>query len=277
VTAIATPKIILKLFDRLKIKAAEGKLDLDVVKDRFAIEDIKEIDTNNDGIKDTIKVETKDSLSRSRLLNLPEGYTILPDGTIKGPNQGIAFDSQYLTTDKKTIFRRQSGGYYYIDDNGIQQTIQSPRETGDFLKVANVWAPGVHYFQRGKQIEEHVWEFEYKPNGYVNTNKIKVWSDKANDWVDTKSENFPLIDFQKGQTVISLKSVNTEGSSWISNMQSHIKDLSKRSIKIDNIEVPKVNRILDIRVEPGGADFAQVLRRYAHEAGITLRISEFGG
>jgi len=41
--------------------------------------------------------------------------------------------------------------------------------------------------------------------------------------------------------------------------------------------VPKANRILDIRVDPGGLNSVEILRSFAERQGITLRISEFGG
>lgn len=213
-----------------------------------------------------------------RLLNLPDDYTLMPDGTIKGPGGGFAFDSHYTTPDGKVIFKRASGSYYYIDDNGIQQTIQSPRDTGDFIKVGDVWQVGVKPVQRGREIQYYVYENEYKTSGWGNTDDYEVWDDTVGDYIKVKGQNFPLIDFHKGDMVVSLKSINTNGASWYNRTKDHIDDLARRSIKgSSGNEVPLANRTLDVRVQPGGLAATGILKEYASEAGIKIVIKEYTG
>jgi flagellar hook-associated protein FlgK len=59
--------------------------------------------------------------------SLPKGYSRNPDGTITGPGMGNAADTGYKI-DGKPVYQRESGGYYVIDENGIQKPVDSPRE-----------------------------------------------------------------------------------------------------------------------------------------------------
>ncbi|WP_076412720.1 filamentous hemagglutinin N-terminal domain-containing protein [Shewanella sp. UCD-KL12] len=59
--------------------------------------------------------------------SLPSGYTKHEDGSITGPGNGKATDSGMRTADGSTIYKRDSKGHYYIDENGKQQ----PVKTGD--------------------------------------------------------------------------------------------------------------------------------------------------
>ncbi|MBY4629957.1 hemagglutinin repeat-containing protein [Rhizobium croatiense] len=97
----------------------------------------------------------------------------------------------------------------------------------------------------------------------------------ANGWFHIGAEKngfFPLIDFQSGNTVISLKTVNTTGSSWMGRMERTIDELSGSGITINGNPAKK---ILDIRVQPGGAAAAQALVDYGRSEGITVLIKEF--
>src|SRR5687768_12410930 len=61
---------------------------------------------------------------------------------------------------------------------------------------------------------------------------------------------FPLVDFVKGNNLVSLKTVDTAGFTWLGRMQRHIRDLSNRGATVNG---NPANMILDIRVQPGGA------------------------
>ncbi|MGL5470700.1 MAG: hypothetical protein ACRDCT_21375, partial [Shewanella sp.] len=62
--------------------------------------------------------------------------------------------------DGNVIFQRESSSYYYIKPDGTQQQIGSPRETGQYLKVDDVWDPNVNPMHRGRQIQAEL----AKPN-----------------------------------------------------------------------------------------------------------------
>lgn len=83
---------------------------------------------------------------------------------------------------------------------------------------------------------------------------------------------FPLIDFQKGNKLVSLKTVDTTGSTWLGRMQGHIDDSATSGATVNS---NPANMILDIRVQPGGAGAAQQLIGYGQRQGVTVVVKEF--
>ena len=120
---------------------------------------------------------------------------------------------------------------------------------------------------RGRQIESYLTETDYKDwarsDNFINPKTGEPF----------KSNNFPSIDFQQGNNVVSLKTVNTGGKSWEYDMRSHIDHLQKTSIKVSDVPATK---ILDIRVQPGGFDDAKHLIEYGKQRNIPVIIKEFG-
>ena len=95
------------------------------------------------------------------------------------------------------------------------------------------------------------------------------------DWFNvgaTQRGFFPLVDFQKGNTLVSLKTVDTAGSTWMGRMQAHIEDLGTRGATVGG---NPADMVLDLRVQPGGAGAAQSLVDYGTDFGVTVRISEY--
>ena len=136
-------------------------------------------------------------------------------------------------------------------------TPQSRVDSGTVLQgnLAEVWKqpPTV----RGIAIESHLAATEYK------------------DWFNVGQLNngkFPLVDFQKGNTVISLKSVDTTSSAWMARMQNHIDDLVLNGVTVNGMPA---NMRLDIRVQPGGLQAAQPLIEYGKRNGVAVSIKEF--
>ena len=121
--------------------------------------------------------------------------------------------------------------------------------------LAEVWKqpPTV----RGTAIESHLAATEYK------------------DWFNIGQLNngkLPLVDFQTGNTVVSLKSVDTTSSAWMARMQNHIDDLVLNGVTVNGMPA---NMRLDIRVQPGGLRAAQPLIEYGKRNGVTVSIKEF--
>jgi len=83
---------------------------------------------------------------------------------------------------------------------------------------------------------------------------------------------FQLVDFQKGLDFVSLKTVNTNGRSWLYSMRRHIDELAEAEAGVGD-QVGRI--ILDIRVQPGGTSAAQSLIEYGRKLGIPVIIKEF--
>jgi hypothetical protein len=118
-----------------------------------------------------------------------------------------------------------------------------------------------------------VWSLEPLKRGTVIEDALAM--SEYSDWYRAGSlsnGNFPLIDFQKGNNLLSLKTVDTGGSGWLKQMQSHIDDLGTRGATVDG---NPANMMLDLRVQPGGADAAQSLVGYGEKAGVRVFVTEF--
>jgi tetratricopeptide (TPR) repeat protein len=86
---------------------------------------------------------------------------------------------------------------------------------------------------------------------------------------------FPYFDFYRGNTLLSLKSVNTTGSTWRGRMQSHIRDLARTGFTVGTSGAPAIN-VLDIRVQPGGFEAAKSLIEYGQQLGLKVVVKECG-
>ncbi|WP_447610686.1 hemagglutinin repeat-containing protein [Stenotrophomonas maltophilia] len=114
--------------------------------------------------------------------------------------------------------------------------------------------------QRGVEIESYLAKTEYSSQG---------------GWYNigaSKNGYFPLVDFQNGSTLVSLKSVDTSGSSWLSRMQDHIVDLGSNGATVNGAPTQMV---LDLRVQPGGLMDAQSLINFGVENNVKVIIKEF--
>ncbi len=150
-----------------------------------------------------------------------------------------------------------TGAYPEVPRTGILDTGAYPKVpgTGSIDAAANVWRmrPTV----RGVLIESALAETEYA------------------DWFHVGAEDggtFELVDFQKGQNLVSLKTVDTAGSSWLSRTRSHIDDLATRGA---NVNGQATTITLDLRVEPGGESAASQLIQYGKNRGVTVIIKEY--
>lgn len=76
--------------------------------------------------------------------------------------------------------------------------------------------------------------------------------------------------------VVSLKTVNTNGVSWHTDIKAHIDDLATRKIttKGNNV-ILSHNRTLDLRVQPGGLAATEYLQAYAASQDIKMVVKEY--
>lgn len=118
-----------------------------------------------------------------------------------------------------------------------------------------------------------VWKL--KPTDRGNAIEAALAKTDYKDWFNVGKLNngyFPLVDFQKGNTLVSLKSVDTAGSTWMRRMTSHIDDLATRGAVVNG---QKANMVLDLRVQPGGTKEAASLVEYGKQQGIIVVVKEF--
>ena len=122
-------------------------------------------------------------------------------------------------------------------------------------------------------IRDPVWELDPLMRGKVIEGQLAVTEYK--DWWYVGAENngfWPLVDFSKGQTAVSLKTVDTNGSQWFKKVVDHIIDLGNRRITIGD---KPANLVLDLRVQPGGLGDAQSLVEIGTDSNVTVIIKEF--
>ncbi|WP_275921652.1 two-partner secretion domain-containing protein [Burkholderia sola] len=122
----------------------------------------------------------------------------------------------------------------------------------------NVWA--LNPIDRGVTIESQLARTEYSA---------------ANGWYQVGAENngyFPLVDFQNRNTLVSLKTVDTTGSTWLPRMEAVIDQLGSSNATVNG---SRANMVLDLRVQPGGAAAAQQLINYGARQGVTVRIKVY--
>ncbi len=122
-------------------------------------------------------------------------------------------------------------------------------------------------------VDSGVWRLSETTRGTVIEDQLAATEYK--DWFrvgQLDNGTFPLVDFQNGNNLVSLKTADTTGSSWLQTMEEHIQDLGTRGATVDN---NPANMILDLRVQPGGSAAAQSLIDYGQQRGVTVIINEF--
>lgn len=87
-----------------------------------------------------------------------------------------------------------------------------------------------------------------------------------------KNGFFLLVDFQKGNELVSLKSVDTSGRTWLTRMRSHIRALGDSGATING---QPATMKLDIRVQPGGMDAARSLVDFGKRYNVQVTIKEY--
>ena len=124
--------------------------------------------------------------------------------------------------------------------------------------LAEVWK--LRPVDRGVAIEKHLAKTEYSSQSgwYIVGEEMGGY--------------FPLVDFQSGNTLVSLKSIDTTGKTWLDRMESHIIDLGLSGATVNDAPA---NMVLDLRVQPGGAISASSLIEFGRTYGVTVIVKEF--
>lgn len=130
--------------------------------------------------------------------------------------------------------------------------------SGPTKNLADVW--NLKPTERGTTIESYLAKNDYSPeSGWYNVGA-------------ERNGYFPLVDFQNGNTLVSLKSVDTTGKTWLNRMQDHIIDLGTNGAKVNGVPA---SMALDLRVQPGGAAAAKSLIEFGREYNVTVIVKEF--
>ena len=80
-----------------------------------------------------------------------------------------------------------------------------------------------------------------------------------------------LVDFQKDNLFVSVKSIDTKESAWLHKMQKHIVALCRLNATVD---CNSAIMILDLRMPPGEAAAARPLVQYGAKNNVTVIIKE---
>ncbi|PZW89007.1 filamentous hemagglutinin, partial [Pseudomonas sp. 478] len=138
----------------------------------------------------------------------------------------------------------------------VPPAVDSP--SGPTKNLADVWT--LKPTERGSTIESYLAKNDYSPeSGWYNVGA-------------ERNGYFPLVDFQNGNTLVSLKSVDTTGTTWLNRMQDHIIDLGTNGAKVNGVPA---SMALDLRVQPGGAAAAKSLIEFGREYNVTVIVKEF--
>lgn len=154
----------------------------------------------------------------------------------------------------------KKGGNIALPGNSVGEGLPNVDQVLDAAAKARAEADAVWKMsptRRGAAVEEALATTEYK------------------DWYRVGAERngyFPLVDFQLADNLVSLKTVDTGGASWLPRMEAHIEALAKSGATVDG---KPANLILDIRVQPGGIDEARELQNIGLRYGVIVRISEY--
>ena len=118
----------------------------------------------------------------------------------------------------------------------------------------------VHPLKRGEYIEAALAKQDYSDWGHIA---------QTDRW-------WPVVDFIKGQDVISVKSCDTrQTSNFVTKLMEDADKLD--AMIMTNADVPIAKKMLDIRVQPGGGTHPglQQVKSYAEGLGLEVKIIEF--
>ncbi|MGA4004712.1 DUF6862 domain-containing protein, partial [Ralstonia nicotianae] len=198
------------------------------------------------------------------------GVLGLPMGPLAGPGWRATLESPntlYVGSGSGSAFptwTNVAGPYSVIGQGGgAATTVQAGPgySAADVLprgSTGSVWS--LPPTDRGVAIESRLATTEYSA---------------ANGWYNVGAANngyFPLVDFQNGNTLVSLKSVDTMGATWQSRMENVINQLGAGRATVNGVPA---NMVLDLRVQPGGEAAAQYLVSYGAARGVTVIVKVF--
>lgn len=147
-----------------------------------------------------------------------------------------------------------------------------------YLYLSGALETTVNIFSEGAA-EADVWKLNAKITG--TTVESQLSKTEYKDWYNIGQENngkFPVIDFQKGNNVVSLKTIDPTLKSYAGNGATNkiIDYLNDLNVGI-RVNGKLANKVLDVRIPPGtkGLLDVNILMKEARDMGIKLIIKEF--
>lgn len=190
----------------------------------------------------------------------------LADGDSEGTSSQVESLELYLPVGKTYNLTLDVGHTFYVGElktwvhnTGPCDLPEWPVGAKDLeTNLSEVWT--LKPTQRGVDIESYLARADYSPqSGWYNVGA-------------ERNGYFPLVDFQNGNTLVSLKSVDTTGSTWLGRMQDHIIDLGTNGAKVNGAPATMV---LNLRVQPGGSAAAKSLIQFGREYNVKVIVKEF--
>lgn len=145
--------------------------------------------------------------------------------------------------------------------------------------MAKLLGTAAEYMER-RITSDVIWS-EYSPTDRGNIIEFILSTDEYEDWYYIGREYngfFPVIDFQLGEFVVSLKTIDPRGyssSSLTSKISSYADQLVDRKIYRNGEFVPVSNRYLDIRVPYGTVDLIDLDQFVILYPGLNITVEEF--
>jgi RHS repeat-associated protein len=180
-----------------------------------------------------------------------------PDASVAeqlGRGSRVAIDWGLVAVDVINSFVSPTPDVGLIGASGIAARTVA-KEAAEDAATVSVW--GRTATQRGIDIEDALAATDYA--GWFRVGQLN-------------NGKFPLVDFQQGNNLVSLKSVDTTGSTWMGRMREHISKLSTNGATVNG---NPANMILDLRVQPGGSAAAADLVQFGRQNGVTVIVKEF--
>ncbi len=221
-----------------------------------------------------------DPISTVDPFGLEAGY-VYDGGRMHSPLDNPEAGKKMEVVLNKVVIPTVDAAFWIMDkvDEGIDKLRKSDapcrRGMGAGLWGASlVWGgPETKALREARKAARKLWKLAETTRGatiedYLAATEYRGWFRVG----ELQKGKFPLVDFQKGNNLVSLKTVETTGSSWLGEMQKHILDLGTRGATVNG---GPAKMILDLRVQPGGAAAAQSLVGYGRQYGVTVIVKEF--
>ena len=150
-----------------------------------------------------------------------------------------------------------------LAEQAIKEAIKESAESIPMAGKTKLGAKEIELVEKGLVKSHNVWDLDPIVRG-IEIENILAKTDYK-DWFrvgQLDNGKFPLVDFQKENIFVSLKTVDTRSKGWLNRMKEHIKQFGQAEATVSG---NPAHKMLDIRVQPGGLDMkkAEILEKIA--------------
>jgi filamentous hemagglutinin len=120
-----------------------------------------------------------------------------------------------------------------------------------------------------------MWDLAPQPAVFPSNRNLRRLDGFHGGWYLVGADNngySTLVDLQSGSTLVSLKTVDTTGTTWLPRMERIIDQLGSSGATVNGTPA---NMVLDLRVQLGGRAAAQSLVSYGASRGVTVTIKAY--